>query len=121
MISGLSEEILERTGILVRHRHVRSLMKQAEEHKDITLEQSCHDTEGEVLDDDVYVEIRLEIISKNGHKTLGLDRVVRYVDFEYAIISLLRDWEALVREVTREVPKDFYTDNDASAYIDLVE
>ena len=35
LISGLSEEMLERTAVLVRHRHVRSLMKQAEEHKDI--------------------------------------------------------------------------------------
>lgn len=121
MISGLSEEILERTGILVRHRHVRSLMKQAEEHKDITLEQSCHDTEGEVLDDDMRVEIRLEIVSKNGHKTLGLDRIVRYADYEHATISVLRDWEVLIKEVSREVPKDFYTDIDAPAYIDLVE
>ena len=65
LISGLSEDMLERTAVLVRHRHVRSLMKQAEEHKDIALEQSCHDTEGEVLDDDVHVEIRLEVVSKD--------------------------------------------------------
>ena len=121
MISGLSEEMLERTGILVRHRHVRSLMKQAEEHKDITLEQSCHDTEGEVLSDDLYVEIRLEIVSKNGRKTLGLDRIVRHANFEHATVSLLRDWDVLLREASREVPKDFYKDVDALAYIDLVE
>ena len=121
MISGLSEEMLERTGILVRHRHVRSLMKQAEEHKDITLEQSCHDTEGEVLGDDLHVEIRLEIVSKNGRKTLGLDRIVRHAIFEHATVSLVRDWDVLVREASREVPKDFYKDVDALAYIDLVE
>ena len=121
IISGLSADMLERTGVLVRHRHVRSLMKQAEEHKDITLGQSCHDTEGEVLDDDMRIEIRLEIISKNGHMTLGLDRIVRYTNYEYATISVLRDWDVLVREASREVPKDFYTDIDAPAYIDLVE
>jgi hypothetical protein len=33
----------------------------------------------------------------------------------------LRDWEALVLEVSREVPKDFYTDVEAPAYIDLIE
>ena len=121
MISGLSEEMLERTGILVRHRHVRSLMKQAEEHKDLTLEQSCHDTEGEVLGVDLHVEIRLEIVSKNGHRTLGLDRIVKHAHFEHATISLLRDWEVLVRETSRDVPKDFYTDIDAPAYIDLSE
>jgi len=121
VISGLSEDMLERTGVLVRHRHVRSLMKQAEEYKDITLEQSCHDTEGEVLDDDMRVEIRLEIVSKNGLRTLGLDRIVRHANYEHATISVLRDWEVLVREASREVPKDFYTDIEAPAYIDLVE
>jgi hypothetical protein len=34
---------------------------------------------------------------------------------------VLRDWEVLIREASREVPKDFYTDIDAPAYIDLVE
>ena len=69
----------------------------------------------------MHVEIRLEIVSKNGRKTLGLDRIVRHAIFEHATISLLRDWEVLVREASREVPKDFYTDIDALAYIDLVE
>ena len=50
MISGLDEEMLQRVGILVRHRQVRSLMKQAEEQRDLTLEQACHDTEGEVTE-----------------------------------------------------------------------
>ena len=40
---------------------------------------------------------------------------------QHATISLLRDWEALVLEVSREVPKDFYTDVEAPAYIDLIE
>ncbi len=121
LIAGLGEEMLERTGVLVRHRHVRSLMKQAEENKDITLQQSFQNTEGEVLDDDVHVEIRLEVLSKNGHKTLGLERVITYSKYQHATISLLRDWEALVLEVSREVPKDFYTDVEAPAYIDLIE
>lgn len=121
LISGLSEDMLERTAVLVRHRHVRSLMKQAEEHKDIALEQSCHDTEGEVLDDDVHVEIRLEVVSKDGHRSLGLDRLIGHAEYQYATISMLRDWEVLVREASRPVPKDFYTDIEAPVYIDLDE
>ena len=121
LIAGLNEEMLERTGVLVRHRQVSSLMKQAEEAKDITLLQSCHDTEGEVLDDDVHVEVRLEVLSKNGRRTLGLERVITYSRHQHATISLLRDWEALLLEGSREVPKDFYTDVEASAYLDLSE
>ena len=121
LISGLSEEMLERTSVLVRHRHVRSLMRQAEEHKDLALEQSCHDTEGEVLDDDVHVEIRLEVVSRDGHRTLGLDRLITHAEYEHATISMLRDWEVLVREASRPVPKDFYTDIEAPAYVDLEE
>ena len=118
LIAGLNEEMLERTGVLVRHRQISSLMKQAEETKDITLLQSCHDTEGDVLDDDVHVEVRLELLSKNGHRTLSLERVITYSQHQYAIISLLRDWEVLLLEASREVPKDFYTDVEAPAYID---
>ena len=69
----------------------------------------------------MHVEIRLEIVSKNGHKTMGLDRIVKHANFEHATISLVRDWDVLVREASREVPKDFYKDVDALAYIDLVE
>jgi hypothetical protein len=52
---------------------------------------------------------------------LGLDRIVRHAIFEHATVSLVRDWDVLVREASREVPKDFYKDADALAYIDLVE
>ena len=121
LIAGLNEKMLERTGVLVRHRQVSSLMKQAEETKDITLLQSCHDTEGEVLDDDVRVEVRLEVLSKNGHRTLSLERVITYSQYQHGIISLLRDWEALLLEASREVPKDFHTDVEAPAYLDLSE
>ena len=108
LIAGLNEEMLERTGVLVRHRQVGSLMKQAEETKDITLLQSFQDTEGEVIDDDVHVEVRLEVLSNNGHRTLSLERVIAYSQYQHGIISLLRDWEVLLLEASREVPKDFY-------------
>ena len=121
MISGLDSEMLERVGILVRHRQVRSLMKQAEEHRDITLEQACHDTEGEVTEAEVHVEFRIEILSGNGRHTISLDRIIKYSEFRHATISAIRDWGALLQEASRPVPKDFYSDEEAPAFIDLEE
>jgi len=121
MISGLDSGMLERVGILVRHRQVRSLMKQAEEHRDLTLEQACHDTEGEVTEGEVHVEFRIEMLSGNGRHTIGLDRVIKHSEFRHATISAVRDWEALLQETTRAVPKDFYTDEEAPAFINLKE
>lgn len=121
MISGLDSDMLERIGILVRHRQVRSLMKQAEEQRDLTLEQACHDTEGEVTEDEVHVEFRIEVLSGNGRHTIGLDRVIKYSEFRHATISAIRDWDVLLREASRPVPKDFYMDEEAPAFIDLEE
>ena len=121
MISGLDSGMLERVGILVRHRQVRSLMKQAEEHRDLTLEQACHDTEGEVTEGEVHVEFRIEMLSGNGRHTIGLDRVIKHSEFRHATISAVRDWEALLQETTRADPKDFYTDEEAPAFINLKE
>tara|TARA_A100001037_G_scaffold11898_1_gene11232 strand:- start:11083 stop:11448 length:366 start_codon:yes stop_codon:yes gene_type:complete len=121
MISGLDSDMLERIGILVRHRQVRSLMKQAEEQRDLTLEQACHDTEGEVTESEVHVEFRIEVLSGNGRHTIGLDRVIKYSEFRHATISAIRDWDVLLKEASRPVPKDFYTDEEAPAFIDLEE
>lgn len=121
MISGLDSQMLERIGILVRHRQVRSLMKQAEEQRDLTLEQACHDTEGEVTEGEVHVEFRIEVLSGNGRHTIGLDRVIKYSQYRHATISAVRDWDVLLQEVSRPVPKDFYTDGEAPAFIDLEE
>jgi len=121
MISGLDSDMLERIGILVRHRQVRSLMKQAEEQRDLTLEQACHDTEGEVTEGEVHVEFRIEVLSGNGRHTIGLDRVIKYSEFRHATVSAIKDWDVLLQEASRPVPKDFYTDEEAPAFIDLEE
>jgi hypothetical protein len=119
LIGALNEEMLEKTGVLVRHRQVRSLIKQAEDSRDLVLEQVCQDPDGEVIEDEVHVEIRIEYVSKNGKKTVGLHRVIRYSDFERATIASLRDWETLLKETSRDVPKDFHTDPDAPSFISL--
>ena len=119
LIGALDKEMLDKTGILVRHRQVRSLIKQAEDTRDLVLEQVCQDPDGEVKEDEVHVEIRIEYVSKDGKKTVGLHRVIRYSDFERATIASLRDWETLLKETSREVPKDFHTDPDTPSFISL--
>ena len=115
------DEELSNISILVRHRKVKSLMEEAEKYKDLTMEQACHDSEGEVLDSEVHVEIKMEKISKNGKRTVGIHRIIPYSKFEFATISLIRDWEVMLREVSQDVPKDSYYDNSATAFIDLDE
>ena len=119
LIGSLDEDMLDKTGILVRHRQVRSLIKQAENTRDLVLEQVCQNPEGEVIEDEVHVEFRIEFVSKNGKKTVGLHRVVRYSDFERATIASLRDWEILLKETSRDVPKDYETDPDTPSFITL--
>ena len=66
VLGSLDPEMLEKIGVLVRHRQVRSLIKQAETTRDLTLEQVCLDPDGEVIEDEVHVEIRLEFVSRMG-------------------------------------------------------
>ena len=121
MLGSLDPEMLEKIGVLVRHRQVRSLIKQAEATRDLTLEQICLDPDGEVIEDEVHVEIRLEFVSKDGARTIGLHRVIRHSDYERATIASLRDWETMIKEVSRDVPKDFHTDPESPPFILLDE
>ena len=121
MLGSLDPEMLEKIGVLVRHRQVRSLIKQAEATRDLTLEQVCLDPDGEVIEDEVHVEIRLEFVSKDGARTIGLHRVIRHSDYERATIASLRDWETMIKEVSRDVPKDFHTDPESPPFISLDE
>ena len=118
-VGSLDAESLGKTGIMVRHRQVRSLIKQAESTRDLTLEQVCLDPDGDVIEEEVHVEIRLEIVSKDGTRTVGLHRVIRYSDFERATVASLRDWETIMKEVSRNVPKDFHTDPESPPFIVL--
>lgn len=117
IMGALDEELLEIIGIQVRHRQVGSLLRQAEEEKDLVLMDSCHNSEGEVIEDEVRVEIRLEIVSKDGSRTLAFDRIVARSDYQHSIVSMIRDWDKLVKEATRNVPKDHLSDADAPPFI----
>ncbi len=117
IMGDLAESFGETMGIQVRHRQVGGLLRQAEADRDIVLEEACHDPDGEILEDEVRVEIRIETISADGNRTLSLDRLIPRREFQHATISLLVDWGKLVKEATREVPKDHPTDVEAPSFL----
>ena len=83
----------------------------------LVLEQACHDPDGEIYHDEVRVEVRLEVLSPDGRKTLSLERLVAMSEYQRAIVALMMDWENMVRESSREVPKDHPTDVDAPSFL----
>ena len=117
VMGGISDSMRNAIGIQVRHRQVGALLRQAEEYRDIVLEQACHNSEGEIIEEEVRVEVRIETISSNGSRTIGLDRLVAKREFQHATISLLRDWDVLVSESSRKVPKDHQTDTEAPSFL----
>ena len=106
-LGGMDEKQLESIGILVRHRKLSTLMIQAEKHKDLIMEQSFHDLEGEVITNEVLVELRLENISNNGKKTISLHRVVPYSKFQIAMVATEKDWTKILE---RAEINDFVND-----------
>ena len=106
-------------GLQVRHRQVGSLLRQAEDEKDLVLLQACSNPEGEIIEEEVRVEVRMETLSEDGRRTLALDRMVSYADYQHAIITLSRDWSSMITEATRPVPKDHPSDEDAPSFMRL--
>ena len=96
-LGGMNEDELKTIGILTRHRKMSTLMKQAEEHKDLTMEQAFHDSEGEANTNEVLVEFRIETISSDGKRTIAVDRVIPYSKYERAMIATEKDWQKIVK------------------------
>tara|TARA_B100001996_G_scaffold382984_1_gene376630 strand:+ start:3185 stop:4216 length:1032 start_codon:yes stop_codon:yes gene_type:complete len=96
-IGGLDEGQMNNIGILARHRKMSTLMKQSEEHKDLTMIQAFQDTEGEAKTSEVLVEFRIETLSNDGRKTLAIDRVVPYSEYKRAMIATEKDWMKIVQ------------------------
>ena len=117
IMGDLEPSLHDIIGLEVRHRQVGAILRQAEANRDLVLEQSCHDPDGEIYHDEVRVEIRLETLSKDGRRTLSLERLVAISEYQRAVIALLMDWRNLVNESTRDVPRDHPTDVDAPPFI----
>ena len=117
VISSLPPEMHEKIGIQVRHRQVGTLLRQAERDRDLVLGDSCIDPDGEIKESTVRVEIRVETISSDGRRTIGLDRITRLSDYEFSTVAFINDWSQLLLETTRNVPKDHSTDPESTAFI----
>jgi len=117
IMGDLPSSMHDIVGLEVRHRQVGAILRQAEARRDLVLEQSCHDPDGEIYHDEVRVEVRIEVLSQDGRRTLSLERLVAMSEYQRAVIALLMDWKVLFKESTREVPRDHPTDADASAFL----
>ena len=117
IMGSLDPSLRDRVGLEVRHRQVGAILRQAEENRDLVLEQACHDPDGEIYHDEVRVEVRLETLSSDGRKTVSLERLVAMSEYQRAIVALMIDWENMVKEASREVPKDHPTDVDAPSFL----
>ena len=119
ILGELNEYFHDKMGIQVRHRQVGSLLRQAEDYRDIILEQACHNPDGDIIEEEVRVEVRMELISEDGSRTIAMDRLVILSEYQYAVIGLLRDWNTLVKESSSTVPKDHPTDDEAPPFLSL--
>ena len=117
IMGSLDPSLRDCVGLEVRHRQVGAILRQAEENRDLVLEQACHDPDGEIYHDEVRVEVRLETLSSDGRKTVSLERLVAMSEYQRAIVALMIDWENMVKEASREVPKDHPTDVDAPSFL----
>jgi len=117
VISSMPSEMQEKVGIQVRHRQVGTLLRQAERDRDLVLGDSCIDPDGEIKESAVRVETRIEMISSDGRRTIALDRITALSDYEFSIVSFIKDWAQLLLETTRNVPKDHSTDPESPAFI----
>ncbi|DAC36298.1 MAG TPA: hypothetical protein D7H79_01200 [Candidatus Poseidoniales archaeon] len=105
LIGAVPEEEIDRVGILVRHRQVGTIMRKAQEFFDLAMENAFHDPEGDVPDTAVHVETHIEVISKNGLRTLSMERVMPFTLLESATITMLKDWEILLKNTTANLPE----------------
>ncbi len=117
VLKELGEHLAGMIGLQVRHRQVGSLLRQAEEEKDPIMEEACQSADGEILEDEVHVELRMELVSEDGRRTLALNRLVVHSEYQFATLSTIRDWKQLLKEASREVPKDHPTDAEAPPFI----
>jgi len=119
VMGEVDEYFHDKLGIHVRHRQVGSLLRQAEDYRDIILEQACHNPDGDIIEEEVRVEIRMELISEDGSRTIAIERLVILSEYQYAVIGLLRDWKTLIVQSSSTVPKDHPTDDEAAPFLSI--
>ncbi len=119
LLNAINPEIRDRVGLLVRYRQIGSLLKQAENEKDLLRSTSLLDTEGEIIDSESKIEAMIEIVGKKGHRTLLLERLIDMEEADVAIRFMAIDWNTMLDAVTEEHEEDPRLGPARPAFLDL--
>ena len=119
ILGQIHPEILDRVGMIVRHRQVASLLNQAEQEKDLLRSTSLLDGEGDVIDTTSLVEILIEVVGRTGERTLLLERLIHKEDAVTHARLLVVDWRNLLEAVTTEHSEDIRLGPARPAFLDL--
>ena len=105
-LEAIDQSIQDRVGMIVRHRQINSLLKQAQNEKDLMRSTSLLDPEGDIVDSESMIEVLIEVINKTGERTLLLERLLKMDDANTYIRFMIRDWNTMMSAVTAEHPED---------------
>ena len=119
ILEQINPEILDRVGMIVRHRQIASLLNQAGQEKDLMRSTSLLDSEGDVVDTISMVEILIEVVGRTGERTLLLERLVHKEDAVTHARLLVVEWENLLEAVTTEHDEDIRLGPARPAFLDL--
>ena len=119
ILEQINPDILDRVGMIVRHRQVASLLNQAEQEKDLLRSTSLLDGEGDVIDPTSLVEILIEVVGRTGERTLLLERLVHKEDAVTHARLLVVEWGKLLEAVTTEHAEDIRLGPARPAFLDL--
>jgi len=98
LLEATPAELHDRIGLLVRHRRLSTLLNEADRLHDLFLIDSEIDPEGDVIDDQMRIEIGIELISGNGRRTISVERIQPLDDFTSTIVFLCREWQVYLDE-----------------------
>ena len=104
LFSAESEAFTSSVGILVKYRSVSSLLQQAEATRDLTLEQACRDSEGEILQDGTKLLVRIEHVSSDGSRTFRMDRLIDPENIHSSSVTMDREWRSLLSTLSQPQP-----------------
>jgi hypothetical protein len=99
---GISHENRNLIAIHAEQRGVGAILREAEQNEDLPLQESLLDIEGRVMTGGTRIEIRMETVSANGWRTVGLERTAP-LDFAYEeSIRMIVEWKNLMEVVSEQ-------------------
>ncbi len=119
LLDGIDVELRDRVGMVVRHRQIPSLLKQAEWQKDLLRSTSLLDPDGKLVDTGARIEVLLEAVGRNGTRTLLLERLLKRGAASTAVRLMLVEWDRMLQSVTMEHEEDVRLGAARPAFLDL--